>query len=340
MTTLVTGGTGFLGAHTVVAALGAGHAVRVLARDPEAVGRAFVALGIDPASIEFLAGDVTDEAIMARAVSDVRFVVHAASVYSFDSRRRAEVRRTNRRGTEVTLAAARRAGVERTIHVSTFGALLPAASRMVGPDSPPGTATETYLASKSASERIAREHQAQGAPVMISYPPALLGPHDPRMGDQSTRLRAMLRGQMPVWPGGGFPVGDVRDTARLHVAMLSAPEDSGRFLSPGRYLSTRQYVQAVREATGRPFPTLFLPARMMLPAAAVTDLVQRIWPWHIPAEYGACYICACDSRPEPRPAAYGIDPTPLAETFTEAIRWLHHAGHVTAGQAGRSARDC
>ncbi|MFV2018980.1 NAD-dependent epimerase/dehydratase family protein [Micromonospora sp. LOL_023] len=335
MLVLVTGGTGFVGAHTVAAVTAAGHRVRVLARDPTGVDRALSPLDVPAAAVDVVVGDVTDTAAVTAAVRDTDAVVHAASVYSFDSRRHADTRQTNVRGTDVVLTAARDAGVRRTVYVSTFGAMLPAADGLVGPRSAVGTATETYLASKAAAERIARRHQAQGAPVVISYPPALLGPHDPKLGDQTSRLRYVLRGMMPVWPTGGFPVGDVRDTAALHAALLTAPSDGlDRHFGPGRQLSTREYVAAVRAVTGRRLPTLFVPARAMLPFARLTDLVQRAWPWHIPAEYGACYVCACDARTSDTTPPLGLTPRPLTRTLTDTVRWLHDAGQLTGAQAG------
>ncbi|WP_428962028.1 SDR family NAD(P)-dependent oxidoreductase [Micromonospora fluostatini] len=338
MVVLVTGGTGFVGSHTVAALAAAGQRVRVLARDPDRVAPALTPLGVPSGAVEVAVGDVTDEAAVSRAVRGADAVVHAASVYSFDSRSHGLTRRTNLRGTEVVLGAAARLGVGRTVHVSTFGALRPSPAGEVGPQSPPSAARETYLASKAAAERVARWYQEHGAPVVISYPPALLGPDDPKLGDQNARLRYVLRGLMPMWPTGGFPVGDVRDTAALHVAMVTAPRERGtRHLGPGRYLSTRDFVGAVRAVTGRRLPTVFLPARAVLPFAYATDLVQRVWPWHIPAEYGACYVCARDARPEPGPPALGPVPRPVTETLADTVRWLHRSGRLTAAQAGRAA---
>lgn len=337
MLVLVTGGTGFVGAHTVAALAAAGYRVRVLARDPSRVALALSPLPVPGDAVEIAAGDVTNEAAVTAAVRGADALVHAASVYSFDSRSHAATRATNVRGTEVVLEVARRLGVGRVVHVSTFGAMLPSATGVVGPQSAPGTAGVPYLASKAAAERIARRHQADGVPVVISYPPALLGPDDPKLGDQNARLRNALRGLMPMWPTGGFPVGDIRDTAALHAALVTAPlEEGNRYFGPGRYLSTRDYIRAVREVTGRRLPTLFLPARALLPFAYATDLVQRVWPWHIPAEYGACYVCACDARPESGAPSVGTA-RPFTETLADTVRWMHRSGWLTAAQAGRAA---
>ncbi|MBO1418045.1 NAD-dependent epimerase/dehydratase family protein [Streptomyces sp. FH025] len=331
----VTGGTGFVGIHSVAAMVRQGHAVRLLVRDPSAAERALGLLAVDPGAVDLVVGDVTDEGSVARAVRGADAVLHAASVYSFDSRRHAAMRRTNARGTAVVLRAARKADAERIIHVSSIVALLPSDGRPLREDSPVGRPRETYMATKAAAERIARRHQREGAPVVITYPPALLGPSDPGLGDQNARLRNTLRGLMPIWPLGGFPVGDVRDTAELHARLLTAPKSApDRHFAPGRQLSTRQYVRTLREATGRRLPAVFLPARAMLPVGALAGLVQRVWPRHIPAEYGAVYTCACAVPVDPDASTCGLAPRPVAETMADTVRWLHGQGHLTDRQIG------
>ncbi|MBB4951456.1 nucleoside-diphosphate-sugar epimerase [Kitasatospora gansuensis] len=333
----MTGGTGFVGAHSVAAVLRAGCRVRLLVRDPAAVGRALLPLGVDPDGLELVVGDVTDQGAVTKAVDGAEVVLHAASVYSFDSRRRSEMLRTNVRGTELVLAAGRESGARAVIHVSSVGALFPAAGPTVRTDSPVGRPREAYLATKAAAEAVARRHQQDGAPVVISYPPALLGPDDPYLGDQNARLRNELRGLMPLWPGGGLPVGDVRDTAAMHAGLVTGTaEGPARHFGPQHFLTTRQYVQAVREATGRRLPAAYLPARAMLPFGLLTGAVQHVWPWHIPAEYGAVYTCAV-AAPAEGGAEHGVGPRPLAETMADTIAWLHARGHLTRAQAGRAA---
>jgi nucleoside-diphosphate-sugar epimerase len=283
-------------------------------------------------------GNVLDEVGVARLVHGADAVLHAASVYSFDSRRHGALRATNVAGTELVLDAARRAGTGRIVYVSSVGALFPAPRRVIGTDSPVGRPREAYLASKAAADLVARRHQEAGAPVAITYPPALLGPHDPNLGDQITRLRNTVRGLMPMWPLGGLPIGDVRDTAALHAALLEAAEPvRGRHFGPGHYLTTRQYVRTLREVTGRALPTIYLPARAMLPVGVLAGLVQRVWPWHIPAEYGAIYTCACAVRVDERASTFGVAARPVAETFAAAVRWLHARGHLSGRAVGSAA---
>ena len=95
---LVTGGSGYLGAHTVAALLRSGRDVRVFARSPERVRTALDPLGVSVTDVAV--GDMTDEASVEAAVSGCDAVVHAASVYSLDPRDAPWIGPTNAKGTE------------------------------------------------------------------------------------------------------------------------------------------------------------------------------------------------------------------------------------------------
>jgi nucleoside-diphosphate-sugar epimerase len=327
----VTGGTGFLGGHSVAALTRAGHRVRLLVRTVSSVLPALAPLGVDATDVDVVVGDVTDRATVESALRGTDAVLHAASVYSFDRRRRAELSRTNELGTRIVLDVARQHVAGPVVHVSSVVALFPAAT--LDATSPVGRPREAYMASKAAAERIARQHAADGAPVLISYPPALLGPHDPKLGDQTGRLRDTLRGLMPIWPTGGFPVGDVRDTAELHARLLTEP-GADRCFGPGRFLSTRDYLRVLREVTRRRLPAVTLPARAMLPVGWLADAVQPVWPWHIPAEYGAIYTCACAGRVADGADMRGVPAHPTAETMRDTVAWLRDSGLLSDRQAG------
>jgi nucleoside-diphosphate-sugar epimerase len=340
MLVCVTGGTGFVGSHTVAALLREGCRVRLLVRDKAAIGRALAPHGIGSDQVEAAVGDVRDRASVLAALRGCDAVLHAASVYSFDVRRAAEMREVNRLGTEVVLDAAREAGVGRIIYVSSIVSLYPPPGGVLSTDAPVGRPKDVYMATKAAAEEVARRHQAEGAPVTIVYPPALFGPHDPHLGDQVSRVRDALRGLMPIWPLGGYPVGDVRDAAAQHTALLTGPAGAAeRYFGPHHNLSTRRYIGTLRQVTGRRLPTAYLPGRAMLPVGRLADLAQRFWPWHIPAEYGAVYTCAVDARIVQDAPTYGIGARPFEETMADTVEWLHSAGRLTARQAGRPRHE-
>jgi dihydroflavonol-4-reductase len=341
MATLVTGGTGYVGSHTVAALHRAGIPLRLLVRDPAKVRPALAPLGVDPDTVDVVTGDVTSPAAVGSALRGCDSIVHATAVYSFDPRRHHEMRTVNARGAEVVLGAARAAGVDPVVHVSTFGVLRPVAPAPLTGAEPVGDTRETYLATKCEAEHVARRHQAEGAPVVITYPAAMLGPHDPHLGDQTMRLRDTLRGLMPFWPRGGFPIGDVRDLARLHTAVLEPGHGPRRFLGPGRYVTTGEYLATLRAVTGRGLPALRLPSTALLPVGVLADTVSRALEVRVPVQYGAIHTCRI-SGPLDTSAAdelTGGPAFPLATTVADTVRWLYRTGRLTERQAGRAAHE-
>src|SRR5262245_31013584 len=194
MRVLITGGTGFVGSHAVAAAVGAGHRVRLLVRRPERVAAALAPFGIDEA--DTVAGDVLDPASVQAAVEGCDAAINAAAVYSLDPGEAEKALATNARATEIVLEAAVAAGLDPIVHVSSYVALLPSRG-VLGPASPVGVGGPAYPRSKAESELIARRHQDEGAPVVTTYPGAVVGPHDPYFGDSAFMLAMILRNRTP-----------------------------------------------------------------------------------------------------------------------------------------------
>jgi dihydroflavonol-4-reductase len=206
MRILVTDGTGFVGCHTVAALREAGHEVRLLVRKPERLAPALEPVGVDPDRMDAVVGDVTDAALVREAVAGCNAVVHVAGVWSLDPRRAGEIQRVNAPGTENVLSAAAEAGLDPIVHVSSYSALLPRRSeRPLDGGSPVGAPPGPYAASKAASEAVARGLQDEGAPVAITYPGMVWGPHDPHVGETSRLALQVLAGRLPLLLPGPSP---------------------------------------------------------------------------------------------------------------------------------------
>lgn len=101
-------------------------------------------------------------------------------------------------------------------------------------------------------------------PVAIINPGAILGPHDPYLGESDQVIREILRGRLPTWPQGGLQRVDVRDTAQVVVAALGRP--GCRYLVPGETVTLPH--QTLHAVTGRSLPALRIPLKATLPAPA------------------------------------------------------------------------
>jgi nucleoside-diphosphate-sugar epimerase len=339
MRILVTGGTGFVGCHTVAALHRAGHELRLLVRSPGRVAPALTPVGVDPAAVETVVGDVIDAEAVRSAVEGCEAVLHAAGVYSLDPRRADEIARVNAAGTELVLRTAADAGLDPIVHVSSFGALLPPrGAGLLDGDSPVGTSTHPYTGSKASSEAAARALQAEGAPVRISYPGMVWGPDDPHLGESSRLCLAALAGRLPALPPGTVPVSDVRDVAEVHAA-LAAPGDGGRRqIASGENLPVVEVMRTVVRVTGRRLPVVAVPAPAAAAAGVLGQGLGRLGIDLLPSRE-ASWIASQDGSADGSATARGLGVSfrPAEESISDTVRWLHRAGHLSARRAGALA---
>ena len=332
MRVAVTGGTGFVGAHSVRALIEAGHAVRLLVRAPERIAPALDPLGVG--RVDHIVGDVTDQVAVRRALEGCDAVLHAASVYALSRRRASEIRSVNARATEVVLGVAEALELDPIVHVSSYVALLPPpANGIVTADAPVGHPAGPYARSKAASESIARELQQRGAPVTITQPGSVWGPHDPHMGETARIAMMILRGRMPVALPGTLAVVDVRDVAEVHAAVMQRGQGPRRFLVVAADVPFGDLIEMVRRVTGRRLPAVNVPKALAHRAIGARRRVpgDLEGPWYV--MQGAKHDSSATE------AALAVPLRPAEESVADTIRWLHATGKIDDRRAGRIAEQ-
>ena len=336
MRVLVTGGTGFVGSHIVVALLREGHAVRLLVRRPEQVSVTFAPHGVQVEDV--VVGDVLDGRAVAEAVAGCDAVVHAAAIFSFDPRDAQRMATTNATAARTVLDAAIAAGCDPVVHISSTVALIRRGGS--GPDLPLGDVDSTYSRSKRESEVHARHLQDLGEPVVTIYPGAVYGPLDPYVGEQTLRLTWMALGRFPLWPSGGLHAVDVRDVADVVAAVMQPDKGPRRFVVPGHHVDGPMVYGALEQAIGRRRPHVTLPAALVPAATAPVDALNRVLPkgWRFPADREGAEVTSRDTRFDDTPARteLGVVPRPWAETIRDTITAMVDAGHLPEGYRPKS----
>jgi len=264
---LVTGGSGFIGAHCILQLLEKGYRVRTtvrsLRREPDV--RAMLKLGgAEPGdALTFAEADLTSDAGWAEAVEGCAYVHHVASPFPPAApKHEDELIIPAREGALRVLRAARDAGVKRVVLTSSFAAIGYGHGSYAGRPyteedwSNPDGDMSAYAKSKTLAERTAWDFIAQegdGLELSVVNPVAVLGPVLAK--DYSTSIQMVQRlmdGSVPGCPRLYFGIVDVRDVADLHMRAMTDPAAKGeRFLAiAGEFMSMLDIARVLRTGLG------------------------------------------------------------------------------------------
>jgi dihydroflavonol-4-reductase len=229
-TALVTGGTGFLGAHLVRTLGGQGQGrLRVLVHSAPPDWLKDKAL-----DVELVSGSVTSPDDVARAVAGVDQIYHLAGMVSHRAADAHRMYQVHVDGTRIVCEAAVRAGVSRIVMASTSGTV--ACSRreddVADEDSPTPTDIISrwgYYASKLYQEETARRACGDKVELVTVNPSLLLGPGDDRLSSTRPILQFLAK-EILLMPAGGLNVVDARDVAALLPVAMTRGRAGARYL--------------------------------------------------------------------------------------------------------------
>jgi nucleoside-diphosphate-sugar epimerase len=342
MRVLLTGGTGFIGAHTVAALVEAGHEPTLLVRNPARVHRSVGALGVNTDALRLVTGDMTDATSVKAAVNDVDAVIHAAAMVAPLNRSHAQQTiDTNVAGTRNVVETALAAGCDPVVHVSSVAAVFDPKHPVTHADLPPMVnADSPYTRSKALAEELVRGHQTTGQPVTIVYPGGVLGPPaGEAVGEVAEGFVSMLKSGCVALSDGGVGIIDVRDVAAALAATLTPGAGPRRFMAGGDLVSLREIGAILRRLTGRRIPVLPTPGVVFRGLGHVMDGVRRVVPFDTVFTAEAMEILTL-VRPTDDSAVHdvlGITYRDQVETVEASLRGLFALGRLTDRQAGRLA---
>ena len=300
MTIAVTGGTGFVGQAVIEQACRQGLPLRALARREQAPCN----------GVEWVRGDLADRAALARLVEGAEAVLHIAGVVNTPDPMGFHL--GNVAGTEELVAAAKAAGVERLVFVSSLAAREPALSK--------------YGQSKHHAEEVV---EASGLAWTIVRPPAIYGPRDREILDM---FRGARWGLVPMPPAGRASMIHVDDLARLLLALVPGwpgvlrrtfePDDG----QPGGWSHT-ELARAIGAAVGRKVWAPAVPAGLMRAGASLDRLLRgakaKLTPDRVGYMLHPDWVSSPDKAPPPEMWRAEIA-TP--EGLEATARWYREQG--------------
>jgi dihydroflavonol-4-reductase len=321
-TTLVTGGTGFLGAHLVRQLIASGvRDIRVMATS---VPEWLADLGVD--AVE---GSVTNSDDVARAVEGIAEIYHLAGKVSRDRDDAREMYKLHVEGTRLLCDAAKKAGVKTIVLSSSSGTIAVTEKGDLVPDETyPApldiVARWPYYASKAYQEMAALERfNGKGLRLVIMNPSLLLGPGDERLSSTKVVLDFMAR-KIAAVPNGGLSFVDVRDTAKAFITAMKKGRHGERYLLGAVNWTFVKFFDRLERLTKVSSPRLALPSKFAVTGAQVIDSLFRQWNLTSPlqseeiemAEYFWYLNCAKARR------ELGFSPRDPGDTLNDTVRYV------------------
>lgn len=253
---LITGGTGFLGAHLVRQFLESGvKNLRVMASSvPE---------WMTDAGVEPFAGSVTKKEDVANATKNCEAIYHLAGKVSFAYDGAAQMNRIHVEGTRLLCEAAKENKVKNFILASSSGTSAITDDGTIVDETYPQPveilSKWAYYASKYYQEKTAlRAFQDKGERLVILNPSLLLGSGDDRLSSTKIVLDFMAK-KLPITPTGGVNFVDARDAAAAFLNALDKGRHGERYLLGAVNWSVQEFFGRLERLSGVSAPVFSVP---------------------------------------------------------------------------------
>lgn len=317
-TVAVTGATGFIGRHVTADLLARGFEVRAIVR-PESAHAA-------PAGASLVRVPL-DAAALREAFTGADTVVHLAGVVS--ALRPSAYAAVNVEGTRAVAQAAQAAGA-RLVHVSSLAAAGPASAASPRREDDAPSPRTPYGCSKLEGEHVVMA--TPGLRWIILRPGVVYGPGD-RALLPLFKLAAL--GLLPLVgrADAAYTFVHVRDVVRTVAAAADAAADGEiLFVGHSHPVTTREILDGIRLAVGRPAMVIPIPQPFTRVAAAACDLIAplvgRPLPltrWRYVELSAGGFVCCVDRLRERLGIVAELD---LRDGLADTAEWYRREGWI------------
>jgi dihydroflavonol-4-reductase len=269
MSVFVTGGTGFVGANLVRLLLQEGYSVKALVRPHSNLEN------LKELELEIVKGDLNDLNLWQK-MRGCQYLFHVAAHYSLWQKDREALYHNNVLGTRNILAAAQKAGIERTVYTSSVAAIGAGKFDKVVDEtyqSPLQELVGDYKKSKFLAEQEAMQAASRGQEVVVVNPSSPIGPLDIKPTPTGDIILRFLRRQMPAYLDTGLNFIDVRDVAWGHLLALEKGKSGDRYILGHQNLSLKELLDELESITGLSAPQRTVPAWLPLSVAWIDEKI-------------------------------------------------------------------
>lgn len=272
MINLVTGGTGFIGAHLVKRLIRSGQRVRCLVRG------ASNTRAIEEIGAELRYSDITDRLLVSEAMRGVAVVYHSAGMVG-EWLSKKDAHSVNVEGTENLLKCALEAGVGRFVYVSSLAVLGMRNHYGTSDDAPHRFTGDPYADTKIKAEKLVMDYcRTRGLPAVIIRPGFVFGPGDSRF---LPRMMHLLDEGKFVFLGNGDNIMNLVYIDNLIEAIMEAASRDGAIghaynIRNNDQVTMREFVYMIADAKRIERPGKSIPVPLARLAASAMEFFGRL----------------------------------------------------------------
>ncbi len=318
MKAFVTGGSGFIGTNLIHLLLEQGFEVRSMVRPNRCISH------LKTLPVELSYTDLNSSRLAFHLEGcDVLF--HVAAQYSLWQSDRELLHKSNVLGTRNLLAAAKTAGIQRTVYTSSVAAIGLNSTTLTDEthQSSPETLIGAYKQSKYWAEQEAIEAAQSGQDIVIVNPTSPIGPWDAKPTPTGDIILRFLRGQMPAFVDTGLNFVSVEDVCWGHLLALQKGVAGDCYILGHQNLTLKDFLQKLSDCTNIPAPKVQIPHWIPLSAAWIDEKVLT--------QFGKVPSLAIDSVRMSKQKMYyssekaitnlGLPQTNLEQAIDSAVKW-------------------
>lgn len=329
MRVLLTGASGFVGAHVARVLVEHRHDVSALVR-PASDLSALADLRIKP-----ILGCLTDPPSLDRAVEGIDLLFHVAADYRLWVPHPESMRAVNVGGTLRLMEAAIRAGVGRIVYTSSAVTVGCSADRL-GTEAdftPLDACRSTYQRTKVLAEQEVWRLMRQGAPITIVNPSTPIGALDRRPTPTGRLIVDFLNGRLPAFLDAVFNWVHVKDVAVGHWLAATRGKVGERYVLGHQNLPLGEFLELLAQVSGQPAPRIRIPYAVAYTAGVCGEIWGRVSGREPRASLDGVRMAGHPMRYDSSKAVKELDlpQTPLRVAVEEAVQWFRQQGYITRG---------
>lgn len=326
MKLFITGGTGFIGRHTVDLLSHTSHQLVLLARKTS--NTSFV----KKVNVTFVEGDLSDRQSLLKGMKDCDSVIDIAGLYSFWEKDKSLFAKINIEGTRNVMECALESGIKKVVHLSTVGIFGRPAESPFNENSQPGPVRYSeYFKTKYEGDKIAWDlYERKGLPLVVIYPVCVLGAGDTKASGRY--ISDMINGKLPgtVFKRRTFTFVYVKDVAKAIVNALEKENNVGEKYLVGNFRYTwHEFNNLLSEVAGVPIPKIEFPEWMTIMNAylltGLANLINKPPLWGMAVSQMKVMKVGFSVDGSKAERELGIQYTPIKIGLKEAVDSIKHS---------------